>query len=128
MNIKEGKKIPTKGVKAMQARLFIMGLTNPASPTLEVSFTTQASVYHMIQDGNTLYVPRFKKDLNKNNLSADPARPALTFTYPTGGYAMSVDYAGDYLYLANGGGGMLVFRRTKLNYTNLYLPLVMRQP
>jgi hypothetical protein len=105
----------------------VLDVSNPISPTLVGSFTSQASVYHMALDGDTLYVPRFDKGLSVMDLAADPANPALAFTYLTGGYAMGVDVVGDDVYVADGRGGLLVLRAsTTTTPYQVFLPVVYR--
>lgn len=102
----------------------VLDISNPTAPVLVGSFTSQATVSHMSLYGNTLYVPRYEKGLSTMDLTADPTHPALTFTLPTRGYAMSAERLGSYIYVANGGGGLLVLNA----YANhaVYLPFVRR--
>ena len=87
--------------------LLIYDATNPASPVLQGAYPGDASALAPIT--NRLYRSRGSSGVDLLDVS-NPASPALLAAYNTAGSSAGLAADGNLLYVADGGGGLLILR------------------
>ena len=88
-----------------EAGLYVINVSNPASPTVEASYDTAGTALNVVRDGDTVYLADGASGLLIFDVTT-PSAPALVGSYDTPGYAISLHLLGNTVFVADDGAGV----------------------
>ncbi|UCC38767.1 MAG: right-handed parallel beta-helix repeat-containing protein, partial [Candidatus Aminicenantes bacterium] len=91
----------------------IIDVSNPSSPRHLGVYRGPNFPHRVIIVNSTAYVAFGSSGLHCVNVS-DPLSPTLAFSYDTSGYTLASAVAGDYVYVADELGGLLILERERV--------------
>jgi len=87
--------------------ILIADISDPKKPKESGAYMTQTDVQRICASGNMLYVAGGASGVLSIDVS-DPANPVLKSQIKTGGYALGIEYNGDYVFAACGEAGLFI--------------------